>query len=112
MRERKLIRKEYVDTAEYLEIPKAFFRNPKYMSMRNESKMAYGLMLDLLPQATENKWMNESGEVYVELPRTEMMRLLNIKGTQKAAQVVRELVECGLIVCKKGVGNRCNEIYL
>lgn len=40
------------------------------------------------------------------------MDLLNIKGSQKAAQVMKELVDYGLVANKRIGLTRCNEIYL
>jgi len=94
------------------QMPRAFFNHPKYMSMRCEAKLAYMLMLDLLPLSKENNWINAKGEPYVKLSREKLMRYLHIKGTQKAAQVMKELVEKKLIIYKKVGLSQCNEIYL
>ena len=109
---RKLITKEYVRQFPFYQMPKAFFNDPKYMSLRCESKLAYMLMLDLLSLSIENNWVNENNEVFVKLSRTKLMSLLHIGGTQKAAQVIKELVNHKLIISKKVGYNRCNEIYL
>lgn len=108
----ELITKEYVRETQFFQMPKGFFNNPKYMPMRCESKLAYMLMLDLLPLSIENNWVNKNGEVFVKLSRDKLMTLLNIKGSQKAAQVMKELVSYGLIINKKVGLNKCNEIYL
>jgi len=52
------------------------------------------------------------GQVFVKLSRRKLMDLLNIAGTQKAVQVMRELVDHELIVCKRVGLTSCNEIYL
>lgn len=94
------------------QMPKAFFQNPKYMPMRCESKLAYMLMLDLLPLSAKNNWVNKEGEVFVRLSRAKIMSHLHIKGSQKAAQVMKELGDQELIIYKKAGLNKCNEIYL
>ncbi|HHX62042.1 MAG TPA: hypothetical protein GX707_15240 [Epulopiscium sp.] len=40
------------------------------------------------------------------------MALLHIKGTQKASQVMKELVDYELIIYKKVGLTKCNEIYI
>lgn len=96
----------------YFEIPRAFFSDPNYATMRLESKMAYMIMLDLAGKAAENNWVNENNESYIIFPRKRMMALLNIKGTQKAAAVIQELVQKGLITNQvMGLGE-CNRIFL
>lgn len=109
---KKLITREYISQIQFYQMPKIFFTSPKYMPMRTESKVAYMLMMDLLPLSIQNNWVNKKGEVFVKLSREKLMSLLNIKGTQKIAQVMKELVELELIVYKKVGLTKCNEIYL
>lgn len=108
----KLITKDYVKQVQFYQMPKDFFQNPTYVAMRIESKVAYMLLLDLLPLSIKNNWVNKKGQVFVKLSRTKLMALLNIKGTQKIAQVMKELVDYKLIVNKKMGLTKCNEIYL
>lgn len=107
-----LLTKQPLNQIQFFQMPKALFQNPKYMAMSLEAKVAYMLLLDLLPLSIENDWVNQDQQVYVKLSRTKLMALLGIKGTQKAAKVMKELVDCQLIINKRiGLG-RCNEIYL
>ena len=101
-----------VNEMDFYEMPRAFFEDPRYMSMRSESKIAYMLMYNLLPLSLERNQVNQNGELYVKFSRDTLMRELNIKGTQKAAQVMKELVDHELIVCKRVGLTQCNEIYL
>lgn len=97
---------------QFFQLPKAFFQNPTYITMSLEAKIAYTILLDLLPLSIENNWVNDENQVYVKLSRTKLMALLGIKGTQKAAKVMKELVNAKLVINKKiGLG-KCNEIYL
>ena len=86
---RKIITKEYVRQFQFYQMPKAFFNDPEFMILRCESKLAYMLMLDLLPLSIQNNWVNKNNEVFVKMSRTRLMELLNIGGTQKAAQVIK-----------------------
>lgn len=96
----------------FYQLPKAFFYNEKYKPMKNESKIAYSLLKNLITLSINKGWYNEEGEIYVKLSRNKMMEYLNIKGSQKMAQVMKELKEFGLIVERRVGLNRCNEIYL
>ncbi|HHX60027.1 MAG TPA: hypothetical protein GX707_04710 [Epulopiscium sp.] len=109
---KKLMTNEDVNQIQFYKMPKDFFQNPKYMPLKNDSKLAYMLILDLLPLSIQNNWVNENNEVFIKISRTKLMALLNIKSTHKAAIVMKELVENGLIIYKKVGLNRCNEIYL
>lgn len=108
----KLVTRDYVNQVQFFQMPKTFFVDPRYVGMRSDSKLAYMFMLDLLPLSIENNWVNRNGEVFVKLSRDKLMGLLNIRGTQKAAIIMKELVSCGLILIKKIGLNKCNEIYL
>lgn len=109
---KRLFTPDDVINEQFYKMPRRFFSHPKYMPMRCESKLAYMLIQDLLPLSVQNGWVNENNEVYVKLSRTKLMDLLHIKGTQKAAQVMKELVDYGLIVNKRVGLTRCNEIYV
>lgn len=108
----KIITTEYLNETKYYQLPKAFFHNPLYTDMRNESKLAYALLRDLLELSIKNNWINEDNEVYVKLSREKMMHYLHIKGTAKYSEIMKELTTKELIV-KKRVGlNRIDETYI
>ena len=96
----------------FLQMPQVFYEASKYESMRLESKVAYTLMANLLSLSIKNKWTNDKGEVYVKFSRKTLMEKLRIKGTQKAAAIMKELVDFKLIFIKRLGLNKCNEIYL
>ena len=104
--------KEDVKVIQFYQMPKVFFGDTKYAGIKNEAKLAYMLLKDLLPLSIQNNWVNEKGEVFVKLSRSKLMSLLNIKGTQKIAQVMKELVDFGLIIYKRVGLSKCNEIYI
>ncbi len=109
---RNLMTKEDIEHMHFYKLPKEFFCHPAYMSMKLESKIAYTMLVDLLPLSIKNNWVNEKKQVFVKLSRTKLMASLGIKGTQKAAQVMKELVDNNLIINKKIGLTQCNEIYL
>ncbi|MBY6889339.1 replication initiator protein A [Clostridium botulinum] len=96
----------------FYQLPKAFFYNPLYMDMKNESKIAYSILRDLLELSIKNNWINENDEVYVKSSRTKLMQYLNIKGSQKMAEIMKELIKKGLIIERQVGLKKCNEIYV
>lgn len=108
----KIITTTDLNSTKFYQLPKAFFHNPLYINMKNESKIAYSILRDLLDLSIKNNWVNEDNEVYVKLSRTKLMAYLNVKGTQKFAQIMQELEYKELLVYKKLGLNSCNEIYI
>lgn len=108
----KVITVQDFNRTNFYQLPKAFFYHEKYTGMRNEGKIAYALLRNLLTLSIQKGWVNEKGEIYVKLSREKLMKYLNIKGSQKMSQVMQELLDKELIVEKRLGLNRCNEIYL
>ena len=109
---KNLLTKKDIYQPRFLKMPHDFFYGTKYKAMRLESKVAYTLLLNQLSLSIANNWVNEKGQVFVKLSRKNLMLLLGIKGTQKMAQVMRELEEYKLVLNKRLGLNKCNEIYL
>lgn len=107
----KIITVNDLNSSKYYQLPKAFFHNPIYIDMKNESKIAYALLRDLLELSIKNNWINDAGEVYVKISRDKMMSYLHMR-KDKYAAVMKELTVKELIV-KKRVGlNKVDETYL
>lgn len=108
----RIITTEKINEIRFYQMPKAFFHNPLYTGMKNESKIAYSILRDLLSLSLENGWINDKNEVYVKLSRDKMMKRLNIKGSAKYAEIMKELSEKELIV-KRRVGlKQVDETYI
>lgn len=108
----KIITVQHINETKFYQMPKSFFHNPIYMGMRNESKIAYAILRDLLELSIKNNWINEKNEVYVKLSRDKLMKHLNIKGSAKYAEVMKELTDKELII-KRRVGlNKVDETYV
>ena len=107
-----IITVEKINEIRFYQMPKAFFHNPLYTGMKNESKIAYSILRDLLSLSLDNNWVNDKNEVYVKLSRDKMMKRLNIKGNAKYAEIMKELIEKELIV-KRRVGlKQVDETYV
>lgn len=108
----KIITTTDLNSTKFYQLPKAFFHNPLYINIKNESKIAYSILRDLLDLSIKNNWVNEKNEVYVKLSREKLMQYLNIKGTEKITKIMKELIEKDLIVEKRVGINKVNEIYI
>jgi len=108
----KIITIKDVNETKFYQLPKAFFHNPKYINMKNETKIAYALLRDLLELSIKNNWINSNNEVYVKLSRVKLMQRLNIKGTAKMTEIIKELKDHELIVENRLGLKQVNEIYV
>lgn len=108
----RIITTEKINEIRFYQMPKAFFHNPLYTGMKNESKIAYAILRDLLSLSLDNNWVNDKNEIYVKFSRDKMMKRLNIKGNAKYAEIMKELIEKELIV-KRRVGlKQVDETYV
>ena len=57
-----IITVEKINEIKFYQMPKAFFHNPEYINMKNESKIAYSILRDLLSLSIENNWVNKNDE--------------------------------------------------
>ena len=80
----------------YIHIPKAILEQEKYASLSPEAKLLYGLMMDRACLSYTNGWRNECGEVYIHYTLENVARALGCRH-EKAAKIMRELVNTGLI---------------
>jgi len=108
----KIITVEDLNKTKFYQLPKAFFHNPKYMKMKNETKIAYTLLRDLLDLSIKNNWINDNDEIYVKLSRKKLMERLNIKGSAKMTEIIKELKDHELIVENRLGLKQVNEIYI
>jgi hypothetical protein len=108
----KIITIDDINSTKFYQLPKAFFHNPLYIDMKNESKIAYSILRDLLELSIKNNWINDKREVYVKLSREKLMNYLQVKGKQKITQIMKELKDKSLILEKQVGLNKCNEIYI
>ncbi len=97
---------------QFYKIPTALLDNPIYSAMKNDSKLTYAVLLDLVPLSIKNNWVNANNEVIIRMSRKKLMIKLGIRGTQKMTSVMKELVDHKLIIYKRMGLTKCNEIYV
>ena len=103
---------EEVAVHSYYQVPKELFANPLYKDhLGSDAKLLYSLLLNRLTLSMKNRWIDETGNVYLIFPRKEAEEKLNLsdKTTKKAFD---QLSECNLISEKRLGRTKSNRIYV
>ncbi|MDF0343799.1 replication initiator protein A [Staphylococcus pseudintermedius] len=95
----------------FFQLPKVFFTNPKYIKLKNVSKVAYAILQDRLQLSIKNKWIDEDGRIYFIYTDQKLMDILNISKNH-VTTVKKELKEAGLLIQKRQGLNKPNISYL
>ena len=80
----------------YYQMPQELFNNEKYMSLSIEAKVIYSFLLNRMNLSKINKWINESGEIYLIYTRKEIQSKLNLSD-KPVTRAFKELRESSLI---------------
>lgn len=97
----------------HIRIPKRMLCDQRYHFLSPEAIVVYAAMMDRtsLSYKNQDKFKNSKNEIYIYYPQHEIMLLLGC-GHDKAAKVLRELIDAKLIkVKRRGIG-RPYEIVL
>jgi hypothetical protein len=100
-----------IDNERFYQIPKSLFKNPKYKSMSNTSKIMYAILKDRMGLSRKNKWNDGNGDIYLLFSQDDMADLL---GVNKSTIVrnMKELTDSHLIdSVRQGLG-KPNKIYI
>ena len=81
----------------FFQLPKVFFTNPKYMNLKNVSKIAYSILQDRLQLSIKNKWVDDVGRIYFVYTDKKLMEILNISKNH-VTTVKKELKNAGLLL--------------
>jgi hypothetical protein len=95
----------------FYRIPRALFTDERFTGLSAESRILYGLMLDRMGLSRKNGWVDGQDRVYICFTLDEVMRCLHY-GREKAAKLIAELVDIGLIETKRQGLGRANIIYV
>ena len=88
----------------FIQVPRFLFSDSSFRVLKPESKILYSLMLDKMSLSRKNGWFDEKKRVYIIYPIERMMEDIDCKHT-KCAEIVKELINFGLIEKKKqGLG--------
>ena len=90
-----LLESEADDLLVYV-VPKELFSSPRFSSLTAESKVLYGILLDMVDQAVDEGCVDESDHVYVLYPITAICRDFCCT-SEKAALMLKELEQFGLV---------------
>lgn len=97
----------------HIRIPKRMLSDQEYHMLSPEALVTYAAMMDRtsLSKKNQGKFTNSKNEIFIYYPQHEIMSLLGC-GHDKAAKVLRELIDAKLIkVKRRGIG-RPYEIVL
>lgn len=110
MSEEKTIRKRTYNG--YIEVPKALFRDPRYIGLCAEAKLLYGFLYDRRTLSIKNgdDWVDENGRVYIYYPLTEVAERMGC-GHDKASSLMAALEKVKLIErTRQGRGKPCRVV--
>lgn len=96
---------------QFYQLPKELFGNSRYFKLTLESKVVYSLLRDRLDLSRKNKWVNESGEVYLLFSRENIANLLDVD-LKTVTKAFKQLVSHKLIVDKRQGLGKPNVIYV
>lgn len=93
-----------IDNERYYQVPVAFFTNPYYRELSNDSKMAYAILKNRLTLSIKNNWLDNDGAVYIFYTWDKLSEVMNIS-RRKIADTINQLKEHNLIdVVRQGRG--------
>lgn len=93
-----------IDNERYYQVPVAFFTNPYYRELSNDSKMAYAILKNRLILSIKNNWLDNDGAVYIFYTWDKLSEVMNIS-RRKIADTINQLKEHNLIdVVRQGRG--------
>ena len=77
-------------------VPKSLFSHPRFSSLTAESKVLYGVLLDMVDQSMDEGYVDESNHVYVLYSIASICRDFCCT-SEKAALMLKELEQFGLV---------------
>lgn len=93
-----------IDNERYYQVPVAFFTNPYYKDLSNDSKIAYAILKNRLTLSIKNNWLDNDGAVYIFYAQDKLSEIMNIS-RRTVARVIIQLKEHSLIdVVRQGRG--------
>ena len=96
----------------FYRVPKVLFTKEQFRQLSAEAKILYGIMLDKLDLSVKNKWVDETGRVYIIYTIEQIMADMNC-ADQKATKLLDELEKkCGLIERKRQGLGKPNLIFV
>lgn len=84
----------------YFQLPKVFFTNDKYISLSNDTKIAYAILKDRFEYSIKNNWIDEDDNIYFIYTVHELMSLLQCR-EGKISKIKKELESAGLLYQKR-----------
>ncbi|WP_079473958.1 replication initiator protein A [Marinococcus halophilus] len=95
----------------HVQIPKVFFTNKEYSSMRNDSKIAWAILADRFNLSIKNNWFDDDGNIYFIYTNEDLARILNMS-KRSIVTIKKELIENDLLEQVKVGQNKPNKLYI
>lgn len=96
---------------QFIQIPKALFKNPNYPKLSSHAKLLYGALLDRLQLSQRSEWYDAEGYVFIIYTREQAMDLLGVT-KPTITKIFKELNDVELIREKTQGVNKANLIYI
>lgn len=94
----------------FTQLPNFLFEAPSFMTLSNDAKILYAMLLRRTDLSRRNAWADEHGRVFLYYPINEIVELLHC-GRQKAVNTMRELQRAGLVEIRRQGCGKPNQIY-
>lgn len=91
-------REEYA--AKFYQVPQVFFTSELYENLSNDSKIAYGLLLNRHSLSQKNKWFDSEGNYYFIYSNDDLARILKLS-VRTVTKIRKELTAANLLFCKR-----------
>lgn len=102
---------EQAEQFSYIRIPRELVVGAEYSGLTVQAKLLYGILLERMGRAYENKWIDEENRVYVIYSIEDIQADLKMS-KHKAVESLAELEQIGLIVKRKRGKGLPNQIYV
>lgn len=101
-----------VQQHKYYQAPKELFTNPRYkLTLNNDAKMLYAILLDRMELSRTNGWVEDDGTIYLIFKREGLSDILGLCETT-VWRAMKQLKAVGLIGEKRQGLTKPNLIYI
>ena len=95
----------------FYRIPRPLFFHPELLTLSNDAKLLYSLLLDRLSLSVKNEWFDLTGQIYVYFTINEVQSSLNCS-RPKAVSLLSELERSEMIKRKTHGQGKPDRIYV
>lgn len=93
----------------FFRVPKVFTTNEKYLSMSNDAKFGYAILLDRQELSIKNGWTDEEGNIYFVFSNKQLCKIWNC--SEKTVIKIKNVLKKAELLLEVRTG-RANHMYL